>query len=85
LPLFFVEHCDTATNILSESANPGDVAEGLTTALDVQKPLVSDLRGQGAQCVGLCLTSVTHTFRKKSADGCSTTDLFNRPVIVRAN
>jgi hypothetical protein len=36
---------------LNCSANTGDVTQGLTTALDLQEPPVSDLRGQGAQMV----------------------------------
>jgi hypothetical protein len=36
-------HCGTA--------NTCDVAEGLTTALDFQKPVVSDVHEQGAQSV----------------------------------
>jgi hypothetical protein len=43
-------------------ANTGDVAEGLMTVLDLQKPLVNDLYGQGAQKV-LKMTRV-HCFVK---------------------
>jgi hypothetical protein len=49
--MVFIKHCDTATNSLNGSANTGDVAEALMTALDLQKPLVNDLRRQGAQMV----------------------------------
>jgi hypothetical protein len=48
---FFINHHDTATNSPSGLANTGDVAEALTTALDLQKPPVSDLHGQGVQIV----------------------------------
>jgi hypothetical protein len=46
-----MKHCDTATSSLNGSANIGDVTEGLMTALNLQKPAVNDLRGQGAQVV----------------------------------
>jgi hypothetical protein len=51
LTWFFTKHGDRATSSLSGSANTGDVAEGLTTALDLQKPPVNDLRRQDAQMV----------------------------------
>jgi hypothetical protein len=39
--------------------------EGLMTALDIQKPLVNDLCGQGAQTVlTLKMTYVTRKWRK---------------------
>jgi hypothetical protein len=41
----------TATSSINVSANTGDVAEVLTTALDLQKPPINDLRRQGAQTV----------------------------------
>jgi hypothetical protein len=41
----------TANNSLNGSARTKHVAEGLTTALDLQKPSVNDLRVQGAQVV----------------------------------
>lgn len=40
---------DTATNSLKSSENTGDVAEGLMTALELQKPLVNDLGMLDAQ------------------------------------
>jgi hypothetical protein len=48
---FFIKPCDTAANSMNDSANIGDVAEGLMTALNHRKPLVSGLDGQGAQMV----------------------------------
>jgi hypothetical protein len=38
--------CDTATNLLNGSANVGDMAEGLMTALNLQKLPVNDLHRQ---------------------------------------
>jgi hypothetical protein len=49
LTLFFIKHCDSAAISLDGLANAGDVAEGLTTVLDLQKPPVKDPRWQGAQ------------------------------------
>jgi hypothetical protein len=51
LTWFFIKYGNTATNSLNGWANTGDMAEGLTTALDLQKPLVNDPCGQGAQMV----------------------------------
>jgi hypothetical protein len=51
LTWLFIKHCDTATNSLNGSANIEKVADGMTTALDLQKPLINDLHGQGAQMV----------------------------------
>jgi hypothetical protein len=51
LTWFFIKHCDTATNSLNGSANTGDGGEGLMTVLNLQKLLVDDLRGQGAQMI----------------------------------
>jgi hypothetical protein len=51
LTWFFIKHCDTATRSFNGSANTGDVTEGLVTALNLQKPPVKDLNGQGAQMV----------------------------------
>jgi hypothetical protein len=45
-----------ATNSLYGSANTVDVADGLTTALDLQNPAINDLRGQGAQTLILKIT-----------------------------
>jgi hypothetical protein len=42
---------DTAANSLVGSGNNGEVEEGLTTALDIQKPPVYDMHKQGAQMV----------------------------------
>jgi hypothetical protein len=42
-------HCYTASKWLNGSENTGDVTEGLTTALDLQKFPVKDLREQDAQ------------------------------------
>jgi hypothetical protein len=56
----------TATNSLNGSAkNTGDVADGLMIALNLQKPLVSDLHGQSAQIVltlknDLCIEKCKH-------------------------
>jgi hypothetical protein len=44
-------HYDTATISLGGSANTGNMTESLTTALDLQKPLASDLHGQGMQMI----------------------------------
>jgi hypothetical protein len=43
----FYMHCDTATN----SANTGDMAEGMMTGFDLENSPVSDLLRQGAQIV----------------------------------
>jgi hypothetical protein len=43
--------CDTATNLLNGSANIRDVAEGMMTVLNLQKPPVNDLHMQGGQTV----------------------------------
>jgi hypothetical protein len=51
LTWFFIKHCDTATSSLSGSVSTGHVTEGLTTVVDLQKPPVHDLHGQGAQKV----------------------------------
>jgi hypothetical protein len=48
---FFIKQCDKATNSLNGSANTGNVAEDLTTALGLQKHSVSDLSQQATQTV----------------------------------
>jgi hypothetical protein len=47
----FIKHCDTATFSFNGSAYIGEVAKGLTTALDLQETPVYDLSGQGAQII----------------------------------
>lgn len=54
---FSIKHFDTATNSFNESPNSGDVAEGLTTALD------NDLDGQGVKMV-LTLKMILVQLRK---------------------
>jgi hypothetical protein len=44
-------HCDIATCSLNGLANTVDMAEGLMTAINLQKPLVNELRGQGVQMI----------------------------------
>jgi hypothetical protein len=46
-----MKHCEKTTSSPNGSANTGDVADSLTTALDLQRPPVIDMREQGAQSV----------------------------------
>jgi hypothetical protein len=76
-----MKRCDTATNSLDGSANIGDVEEGLTTALDRQKPPVNDLRGKGAQTVlNLKMTYVIEILGSIRAD--TNLDPFNARILV---
>jgi hypothetical protein len=43
--MFFIKHCDTATNSFNDIINIGDMAEGLMMAFNLQNPLAYDLGG----------------------------------------
>lgn len=46
MTLIFIKQRDKATNSLSDLANTGEMAEGLTMALNLQTPLVNDYMGR---------------------------------------
>jgi hypothetical protein len=61
---------ETATNSLNGSASTGDKTERLTTALDLHKSPVSDVRGQGTRmAVALKMTLVLNTLIYRGSFG----------------
>jgi hypothetical protein len=70
IDMVIIKQLDTAFHSFTGSTNTGDVAECLTTALYLQKPLVSDLRRQASQLVLTLKMTHIHIFssRKMTSD-----------------
>jgi hypothetical protein len=60
---FFIKHCGTTANSVNGSVNTENVLDRLTTAIDIKKRQVNNLRRQVAQVVVLKMTLAhLHTF-----------------------